>query len=403
MIRDKNQFDHFVCHQWQKLNDYLDNRFATTPALFYNSVDIRESKDKYAPVDNNIYPQGFNNICEKDFNHAVSWVQEYIYQKNPKISRIGLFPESHTKNLYYLENIYALKELFSAAGYEVELISSDPQLFNEGDSISLKSQRGHDLKISRCWTENHQLLTAEHKPFDLIILNNDQSSPLEINWSQLEVPVMPSPTLGWYQRSKAEHFKRYHDVVTQVAQEFNFDPYLICARHELVTGVDFAQKTGTEKLYQRAQEFFAQLPPDTKVFLKAAQGTYGMGISVLNSPEEILNMNRKKRNKMDVGKNNLKFTSVLLQEGIETMLRFDDAPAEVTIYLVGGRSIGGFLRTNPQRTSQENLNSRGMLYQKYCISEIAAGSDHKVKEAVYAFIARLSALASAQETYETSI
>ena len=46
--------------------------------------------------------------------------------------------------------------------------------------------------------------------------------------------------------------------------------------------------------------------------------------------------------KMDVGKNNLKFTSVLIQEGVETIVKYDEAPAEVTIYLVNGRSSGGF-------------------------------------------------------------
>ena len=56
-----------------------------------------------------------------------------------------------------------------------------------------------------------------------------------------------------------------------------------------------------------------------------------MGISIVKNGEEVIAMNRKARNKMDVGKNKIKFTTVLLQEGIETILKYDDKPAEVRI------------------------------------------------------------------------
>jgi glutamate--cysteine ligase len=107
-----------------------------------------------------------------------------------------------------------------------------------------------------------------------------------------------------------------------------------------------------------------------------------MGISVVNSGDEIINMNRKGRNKMDIGKNNIKFTSVLVQEGVETILKYDDAPAEVTIYLINGKSCGGFMRANPLKGTQANLNAQGMIYQKLCLSDIKQDYDHKIKEAV---------------------
>ena len=125
-----------------------------------------------------------------------------------------------------------------------------------------------------------------------------------------------------------------------------------------------------------------------------------MGISVVSSGEEIKNMNRKIRNKMDIGKNKLKFTSVLIQEGVETVVKFDDAPAEVTIYLINGKSSGGFMRSNPLKGTQANLNAQGMVYQKLCLSDIKQDSDHKIKEVVYSIIARLSTLAASHEMKE---
>ena len=38
--------------------------------MFYCSVDLRDSGDKIAPVDCNLFPAGFNNICEIDLGCA---------------------------------------------------------------------------------------------------------------------------------------------------------------------------------------------------------------------------------------------------------------------------------------------------------------------------------------------
>ena len=143
-----------------------------------------------------------------------------------------------------------------------------------------------------------------------------------------------------------------------------------------------------------------ELPVGSTVFAKASQGTYGMGISVFTSKDEVLAMNRKTRNKMDIGKNNIKFTSVLVQEGVETIVKVDDAPGEITTYLVGGKAMGGFMRYNPQRGTNANLNSQGMLYKKFCISDICQDTDTHIKEAVYALVGRLSVLAASRELRE---
>ena len=174
------------------------------------------------------------------------------------------------------------------------------------------------------------------------------------------------------------------------------------AQYKTLSGVDFSTKEGLDLLGAKVDELKAQVGGDKKIFVKASQGTYGMGIMVVGSGEEVISMNRKKRNKMDIGKNSIKFTSVLIQEGIDTMISFGGAPAEVTIYLAGGVSIGGFMRGNPLKSNSENLNSKGMVYQKFCISEIRENKDDKIKESVYSTLARLSTLAAAKEIQEVT-
>lgn len=42
---------------------------------FYSSFDIRDSEFKIVPVDANIFPAGFNNICGTDKESAVETVK----------------------------------------------------------------------------------------------------------------------------------------------------------------------------------------------------------------------------------------------------------------------------------------------------------------------------------------
>jgi glutamate--cysteine ligase len=398
-INTKEELENWVSHNWDEIHHYLDQWQSEIEVPLTSSVDIRESETKIAPVDHNTYPAGFNNICQKDLKNASEIFKKY-FEKKGSIKTVGLIPESHTKNTYYLENLYYLKETISDAGVNVILISPDINLFGEDKTIiELETFSGQKIKIHKVVTQDNQfsLISDKSIHFDMIILNHDQSQPLTVDWSQFKTPVYPSPFMGWFNRSKVKHFSCYHQVVQKFCSHFKLNPNVIQAKFKFVDQIDFESKEGIEQLAAQAGELFLELPPDSSLFLKASQGTYGMGISVVKSKEEILSMNRKTRNKMDVGKNNIKFTSVLIQEGIETILKYNGAPAEITVYLINGKPTGGFMRFNPQKGTQANLNSQGMLYQKYCISEIKQGHDYQCKEATYCIIARLAVIASAYE------
>jgi glutamate--cysteine ligase len=396
-ITTKHEFEKWVCDRWDEINAYLDHWQTEINVPLTSSIDIRESQTKIAPVDHNTYPAGFNNICQKDLKNAGELFKKY-FSRQKNIQTVGLIPESHTKNGYYLDNLHFLKETIQEAGVEVALISPDPGLFNGSDFIELESHSGFKLKIHSVSLIDHELRSSTlSKKFDFLVLNNDQSNPLPIDWTQLKAPVAPSPTMGWYRRSKIDHFTHYKEVAEKFCKHFDIDMNLIHANFRSVDHVDFNTKEGLDRLGQEVESFLKTLPPDSSLFIKASQGTYGMGISVVKSAEEIVNMNRKNRNKMDVGKNNLKFTSVLVQEGVETVVKYDGAPAEITVYLIDGRPTGGFVRFNPERGTQANLNSQGMLYQKYCISEIRQGQDYQCKEATYCIVARLSVIAAGYE------
>lgn len=405
-VNTKLELEQFLCHNYDGINKWIDEAQSKLPQPLTSSVDVRESKTKFAPVDHNMYPAGFNNVCSKDLVQCAENFKTAFSRVKSGVKRVGILPESHTKNKHYLDHLYKLKTTLEMAGTEVVLFSPDANLYAEdqqASQIKLESFSGHEIIIYHAQVMDGQFICTSPEmkfDFEVIVLNNDQSVPLEIDWQSIKTPIMPSPFAGWFKRQKNHHFLHYRNVANTFASHFEINPDLIQAHFAAAENVDFNAKEGLEELASKVDGLLATLPKESSVFVKASQGTYGMGISVVTSGDEIRSMNRKIRNKMDVGKNNLKFTSVLIQEGVETIVKYDDAPAEVTIYLVDGKSSGGFLRTNPLKGVQSNLNSQGMVYRKFCISEIKQNCDHQIKEAAYSVIARLSTLAAAYEMKE---
>lgn len=402
-IKTKSELETFALRNWNTINQFLQDWQNEVPTPIYSSVDIRESAQKLAAIDHNIYPAGFNNICSLDLENTTLVFKKTIDALHPQTKTIGLIPESHTKNTFYLEHLAALKETLERAQYNVFFTVFDETLFPQGESkLELTSNSGQALTFYRTSIKNGNFL-IEEKPdekIDMALLNNDQSLPLPVPWTEVKIPVFPSPGMGWYRRQKNIYFRHYEVVCQKFAEFFSIDPQLLYAKFRAVDGIDFSAREGFERLASEVDLLKDSLPPEGRVFVKPSQGTYGMGISVVNSGEDILNMNRKERNKMDIGKNHIKFTSVLLQEGVETIITYDGAPAEITIYLVGGQAVGGFMRTNSERGPLSNLNSKGMVFKKFCFSDIEQDADHMQQEVIYSIIARLANLASGYEMRE---
>lgn len=402
-IQSKEELEKFLCENWDEIQEDISRRGSDLPLPLYTSVDVREAIHKFAPVDNNLYPAGFNNLCSIDLGHAGEKIKSFILKRVPNAKWIGILAESHTKNGFYLDHLLSLRKALRGAGLEVIVGSPDEELFVEGgDFLELNSQSLGSIEVERFAVENNIFKAVKsNRKLDFIVMNNDQSRPLPINWAKIETPVHPSPFMGWYRREKIRHFQHYHQVVEDFCQKYSINPSLLRAEFDYATNIDFNTKEGLEALASKVDALIARIGEGKKVFVKASQGTYGMGISVVGSGAEILEMNRKIRNKMDVGKNNLKFTSVLIQEGVETIVKFEDGPAEVTIYLVGSCATGGFIRANPLRDSIGNLNAKGMIYQKYCIADLRQGHDFQSKQFAYTLVGRLSSLAAGLEIKES--
>ena len=397
------------------------------PPPLYCSIDLRDSGKKIAPVDSNLYPAGFNNICPEDQRSAppilraqLEAIAARLGLENP--TRILILPESHTSNLFYIENLYYLSQIVQNAGFEVRIGWYDPLPEGVTSPIRLKSQTSKELDAFPIRIEGDILSAGDFVP-DMIILNNDFSGGYPKPLDAVRQPVLPSHHLGWHSRKKSTHFRHYNQLAAEFAEIIGIDPWLIQIDTEEVSPVNFNEDLGTaqvadavERILARSQTAYSKHGIDHKpfVFVKNNAGTYGMGIMVVHSADEIRTMNRRAKNKMSMGKNRSHIESVAVQEGIPTTTLVDRLAAEPVIYLFGGELIGGFLRTNTEKGTEENLNSQGMIFRKLCMSDLRAlNPDHPTDlteeelaqeepqlELVYGAIARISAMAAGKELAE---
>ena len=145
------------------------------------------------------------------------------------------------------------------------------------------------------------------------------------------------------------------------------------------------------------------------VIVKADAGTYGMGIMTVHDASEVKGLNRKQRNKMAVGKEGLQVHEVIIQEGVPTCERVDEAVAEPVVYMIDHYVVGGFYRLNAKRGIDENLNAPGMQFKPLAFETGCTLPDNtQAPDAppnrfyAYGVVARLALLAAAKELEQST-
>ena len=387
-----------------ELNNWFSERYARTEPFFYSSVDIRHSGHKVVPVDTNLFPAGFNLLGPGCIDRAVRAIKQYFKHRLPDANKLLLIPEDHTRNAYYLENIAVLSELLIKSGLEVCLggfaVSNEP--------IKVESHYGRKLTIHPLHKDHRQVI-ADNFVADVVLVNNDLSSGAPELLKDIEQPVIPPVGLGWYQRRKTRHFDAYAEVARNFSQKFDLDPWQISAIFDKCGMINFKERTGLEcvaisvervltKIQKKYDEYGIKDEP--YVFIKANSGTYGMGIITVRSAEEVFEINKKARNKMNVIKEGVVNSEVIIQEGVPTVDKVDGKPAESLIYLIDDTAVGCTYRINENRDAYGNLNAPGMTFQSVCEKDGEAALPNDNLCPAQSLIARLASLAATRECYE---
>lgn len=391
------------------INQWLDARFEETPPSFYSSVDLRHSGTKLVPVDTNLFPAGFNNLSPAACIRAVAQVKAFVARQSLPIKRVLIIPENHTRNLGYLDNLNALAGILADAGLEVRLGSLTADM---GEPLVLEGSNGREMTQCPLAKEGNLLCTEKGYVPDLVVVNNDMTGGSPDILRGVTQTIVPAVGQGWYRRKKSIHSDAYREVAYSFASLLDIDPWLIKAAHHKCGRISFKERKGiecvaigVEKVLRQVKEKYDEygVCDEPYVFVKADSGTYGMGIMTVRSGEEVYEINKKARNKMNVIKEGVQSTEVIIQEGVPTIDEIDGNRAEPMMYMVDGECVGGAYRVNEERDQYGNLNAKGMRFHGMCDEEEPEGASHThvshCNFGVFGLIAKLATLAAAREEY----
>lgn len=406
---------HQIAESFLKNRDKIEGFFAERsrgliPPL-YLSCDIRNSGQKIGVVDTNLFPAGFNNLCNSYSRLTAFALKAYFETYLPEVRQVLLLVEEHTRNRFYLENVLRLLALLEEAGIRARATYAGQEIADPSFEADLGE--GKALRMER-------LQIREGRPFagdfsgDWILSNNDFSQGIPEILSGLEGRIAPPPGLGWHRRRKSSHFAVLQELIQDFAARIDLDPWLLNSEFTTVDEVDLSEEGGVRRLAQGVDQVLGKVeaeylrygiesPP--YAFVKNNAGTYGMGLMEVMSSQDILNMNRRDRNKLLSAKGGKKSDSFLIQEGIPTADFYSGYPIEPVIYMVGFQVVGGFFRMNAQRDAFASLNTRGMEFACLCLHKLdephegvflnCAEKGNLVSLA--SVMARIAALAAARE------
>jgi len=381
---------------------------------FYCSVDLRNAGFKLAPVDTNLFPGGFNNLPLEILPLAVQAAMASIEKICPDAKNLLLIPERHTRNAFYLENLARLAIIMRQAGLNVRFGSLDEDIT---EPVTLQLSGGNTLLIEPLERTPRRLGLKNFDPCS-ILLNNDLSAGIPPILENLhEQYLLPPLHAGWATRRKSTHFSCYDDVAKKFAKLIDVDPWMLNPYFARCSDVDFQQGTGEQaladtvdavlkKIAKKYREYGIQDKP--YVVIKADAGTYGMGVMTVRDASEIAGLNRRERSNMSVLKEGLEVHDVIVQEGVHTFERVNEAVAEPVVYMIDRYVVGGFYRVHTERGADQNLNAPGMHFVPLAF-EHAALPDVNAKPGaappnrfyMYGVVARLALLAASIELEKT--
>ena len=383
---------------------------------FYCSVDIRNAGFKLAPVDTNLFPGGWNNLAPEMLPLAVQAAMAAIEKICPEARNLLVVPENHTRNSFYLANVLQLKRIFHQAGLNVRFGSLSPDI---KAPTTLKLPTGESITIEPLIRSDRRLGLKGFDPCT-ILLNNDLSAGIPGMLEDLhEQYLLPPLHAGWSVRRKSSHFKAYEEVAKRFGKLLGIDPWLINPMFARCGEVNFAEETGMDCLTTNIDALLTKIKRKYKeyginekpfVVVKADNGTYGMGIMTVHDVKDLSALNRKTRNKMSTTRDGRALSEVIIQEGVLTNERVNDAVAEPVVYMMDRYVVGGFYRVHAERGVDENLNAPGASFVPLAFANSGqlpqaggnSGSSSPNRFYMYGVIGRLAMLAASYELEATN-
>ena len=371
---------------------------------FYSSVDVRNAGFKLAPVDTHLFPGGWNNLTPAMLPLAVQAAMVAIEKICPEAKNLLLIPENHSNNAsntFYLSSIAQLRRIFHMAGLHVRIGSIDPDI-KQNTTVALPN--GESIVLEPVIRSAKRLGLKDFDPCT-ILLNNELTKGLPGILEELhEQFVLPPLHASGSIRRKSTHYKTYDDVCKRFGKLLGVDPWLINPMYLTCTDADLTACVDTllAKIKKKYKEYGISDKPFVVVknnHSSSSDKHAGTGVLMLRQSSEL-----KDHHDIASFKGEL-----VVQEGVLTKERMNDAVAEPVVYMMDRYVVGGFYRVHADRGMDENLCSPGSRYVPLAFAEgtelpkpgIKPGASAPNRFYMYGVIGRLAMLAASYELEAT--
>jgi glutamate--cysteine ligase len=370
---------------------------------FYTAVDVRNAGFKLAPVETNLFPGGFGRLTDAMLPLAVQAAMAAIEKICPEAKNLLLVPDSRLDDPDYRLNLERLTQVFTQAGLNVRLGSADPAI------QAPQEYAGSGATPLRLEPLLRQRGRVGLKDFDpcTILLNTDLAGGVpKMLTSVHEQYLLPPLHAGWSTRRRSTHFRAYDEVAKKFAKLLGMDPWLI---NPMVASVETgaglagseALQTQADQLLQKVRRKYKEYGITEKPFLiaKADHGPDGFGMRTVRDAKDLAGL----------APDTPEGSAVILQEGVPTFERVDDAVAEPVVYMIDRYVVGGFYRAHAGRGFDEPLNAPGARIVPLGFADagvlpkpgVRPGASAPNRFYMYGVVARLAMLAAAYELEAT--
>jgi glutamate--cysteine ligase len=322
----------------------------------------------------------------------------------PEAKNLLLIPENHSNNAnntFYLSSIAQLRRIFHMAGLHVRIGSIDPDI-KQNTTVELPN--GESIVLEPVIRTSKRLGLKDFDPCT-ILLNNELTKGLPGILEELhEQFVLPPLHASGSIRRKSTHYKTYDDVCKRFGKLLGVDPWLINPMFLTCTDADLPATVDTllAKIKKKYKEYGITDKPFVVVktnHSSTADKHAGTGVMMLRQSSEL-------KDHKDIAS----FSGELVvQEGVLTKERMNDAVAEPVVYMMDRYVVGGFYRVHADRGMDENLCSPGSRYVPLAFAEgtelpqpgVKPGASAPNRFYMYGVIGRLAMLAASYELEAT--
>jgi glutamate--cysteine ligase len=329
----------------------------------------------------------------------------------PEAKNLLLIPENHSNNAsntFYLSSIAQLRRVFHMAGLNVRIGSIDPDI-KENTSVALPN--GESILLEPVIRTGKRLGLKNFDPCT-ILLNSELTKGVPGILEELhEQYVLPPLHASGSVRRKSAHYKSYEEVSKRFGKLLGVDPWLINPMFSTCDDVDLTQATGLDALAAHVDALLAKIKKKYKeygitekpfVVVKtncSSLAGKGSGVMMLRQASELKN---HKELPFFTGE-------LIVQEGVLTKERMNDAVAEPVVYMMDRYVVGGFYRVHSDRGMDENLCSPGSRYVPLAFADgaelpspgLKPGASAPNRFYMYGVIGRLAMLAASYELEAT--